>query len=138
MDELNKVKMENEELKNELNRLSAENEELRIDQWRLNNLLEDENTPNPWDLDCITNVFKWSPQFRKLLHYKSQEEFPDVAESWINRLHPDDRQRTLDEFDRHIKDKTGRYPYDVFYQILPKGYNMVKKMLNLCGYTQKA
>jgi len=130
MDELGKLKEENAALKNAMTQLITENEELKIDQWRLHNLLEDENTPNPWDLDCITNVFKWSPQFRKLLNYKSQEEFPDVAESWINRLHPDDRQRTLDEFEKHIGDKTGRCPYDVFYQILPNGYEHGQKDAN--------
>jgi len=127
MDEMERLKKENTALKHKMEQLLAENEELKIDQWRLNNLLEDENTPNPWDLDCITNVFKWSPQFRKLLNFKSQAEFPDVAESWINRLHPDDRQRTLDEFERHIGDKTGKYPYDVYYQILPNGYDHGQK-----------
>jgi len=127
MDELKKLKEEITELKREVDRLAVENEELKVDQWRLNNLLEDENTPNPWDLDCITNVFKWSPQFRRLLNYKTQAEFPDVAESWINRLHPDDKQRTLDEFQKHIKDETGNYPYDVYYQILPNGYEHGQK-----------
>ena len=127
MNELEKLRNENTALKHEVERLAAENEVLKIDQWRLNNLLTDENTPNPWDLDCITNVFKWSPQFRKLLNFKSQAEFPDVAESWINRLHPDDKQRTLDEFQKHIKDETGNYPYDVYYQILPNGYEHGQK-----------
>src|SRR5215471_15593148 len=122
MDELEKLKRENIAQKDKINQLIAENEELKIDRWRLNNLLEDENTPNPWDLDCITNVFKWSPQFRKLLNFNSQEDFPDVAESWVNRLHPYDRQRTLDEFQKHINDKSGKYPYEVYYQILPNGY----------------
>lgn len=120
MEELERLKKENAALK-------AANEELKVDQWRLNNLLEDEHTPCPWDLDCITNVFKWSPQFRKLLNYKSSEEFPDVAESWVNRLHPHDRQRTLDEFEKHISDKSGQYPYDVYYQILPNGYEHGQK-----------
>jgi len=81
MDELEILKNEIATLQHEVDRLLAENEELKIDQWRLKNLLEDENTPNPWDLDCRTNVFKWSPQFRHLLNFKSQAEFPDVAES---------------------------------------------------------
>ena len=127
MDELVKLKNENAALKNEVDRLLAENVGLKIDQWRLNNLLEDENTPNPWDLDCNTNVFRWSPQFRKLLNFKNEEDFPDVAESWSDRLHPDDKQRTLDEFGKHIADKSGKYPYDVFYQILPNGYEHGQK-----------
>jgi len=130
MNELEILKQENVKLKQENERLAAEIEELKLDHWRLNNLMEDENTPSPWDLDCITNVFKWSPQFRKLLNFKSEEDFPDVAESWINRLHPHDRQRTLDEFEKHISDKSGQYPYDVYYQILPNGYEHGQKGAN--------
>jgi len=130
MNELERLIKENAELKQENERLVEEIEKLKLDQWRLNNLMEDENTPSPWDLDCITNVFKWSPQFRKLLNYKSEEDFPNVAESWINRLHPHDRQRTLDEFEKHISDKSGQYPYDVYYQILPNGFEHGQKGAN--------
>ena len=130
MEDLEKLKKKNVALKHEVDRLAAENAELKVDRWRLNNLMDDENTPCPWDLDCVTNVFKWSPQFRKLLNYKNEEDFPDVAESWINRLHPHDRKRTLAEFEKHIADKTGQYPYDVYYQILPNGYEHGQKGAN--------
>ena len=61
MGELDELKIQNSALLEEIEQLRAENEELRVDQWRLMNLLNDENTPCPWDLDCKTNVFKWSP-----------------------------------------------------------------------------
>ena len=31
------------------------------------------------------------------------------------------------EFEKHIKDKSGKYPYDVYYLILPNGYEHGQK-----------
>ncbi|HKX95671.1 MAG TPA: PAS domain-containing protein, partial [Methylibium sp.] len=77
-----------------------------------------------WDLAVVAgdpvnprNAFWWSPQFRRLLGFESEAEFPDVLDSWASRLHPDDKERTMTAFVQHLTDKSGRTPYDVRYRL---------------------
>ena len=36
------------------------------------------------------DVVKWSKEFRKMIGYKDEKDFPDELESWSDLLHPDD------------------------------------------------
>jgi PAS domain S-box-containing protein len=58
----------------------------------------------------------WSPRVRIMLGY-SDEEFPDVLESWTSRLHPEDRDRVFAALTAHMEQ---RIPYDVEYRLLTK------------------
>jgi len=58
----------------------------------------------------------WSPRVREMLGY-SEAEFPDLLESWISRLHPDDRDRVFAALTAHIE---RRVPYDEEYRLLTK------------------
>ena len=58
----------------------------------------------------------WSPRVREMLGY-SQEEFPDVLESWSSRLHPDDISRVYAALAAHIEQ---REPYDIEYRLRTK------------------
>ncbi|MGA6828402.1 PAS domain S-box protein [Nitrospira sp. NS4] len=58
----------------------------------------------------------WSARVREMLGY-SEEEFPDILESWTSRLHPDDRERVLTALAAHLE---RRDPYDVEYRLLAK------------------
>ncbi|XLM21977.1 methyl-accepting chemotaxis protein, partial [Chromobacterium piscinae] len=62
-------------------------------------------------------AFWWSPQFRRLLGFDSEQEFPDVLESWSNRLHPEDKQAVLNAFAAHLSDRSGQTPYDLEYRL---------------------
>ncbi len=62
----------------------------------------------------------WSDEFRRMLGYRGQEDFPDVLESWSDLLHPDDRDRVLKEFNDTISDYTGEKTYDVDYRLLTR------------------
>jgi PAS domain S-box-containing protein len=80
-----------------------------------------------WDMDVVPhdlvnprNRFTWSPEFRRMLGFDSEEEFPDVLESWSGRLHPEDKERTLAAFAKHLGDRTGKTPYDVEYRLMTK------------------
>lgn len=80
-----------------------------------------------WDMGVIAgdpvnpkNPFWWSPQFRKLLGYETVEEFPDVLESWSSRLHPEDKERSLNAFAAHLNDKSGKTPFDIEYRLKMK------------------
>jgi PAS domain S-box-containing protein len=58
----------------------------------------------------------WSPRVKTMLGY-SNDEFPDVLESWTSRLHPDDRERIFAALAAHFE---RRVPYDVEYRLLAK------------------
>lgn len=77
-----------------------------------------------WDMEVVAgdpvnpmNAFWWSNQLRRLLGYETIEEFPDVLDSWLSKVHPEDQQRVLDAFTRHLTDRTGRTPYDIEYRL---------------------
>ena len=59
----------------------------------------------------------WSAEFRRLMGFNSVTEFPDVVQSWSDRLHPDDRAPTFEKFGAHLADRTGRTPYSVAYRL---------------------
>jgi len=58
----------------------------------------------------------WSPRVKSMLGYTDQE-FPDVLESWSSRLHPDDRERVFAAIAAHIE---RRVPYDEEYRLMSK------------------
>ena len=77
-----------------------------------------------WTMDFnergeMTDVF-WSDEFRRMLGYESEEDFPNVLESWSDLLPEDDRERVLKEYNDTISDYTGKKTYDVEYQLLTK------------------
>jgi len=66
------------------------------------------------------NTFIWSDEFRKMLGFTDESDFPNILCSWSNRLHPDDKDRTLAAFAKHLTDPTGRTPYDLEYRLMKK------------------
>jgi hypothetical protein len=74
-----------------------------------------------WDMKIIDledpvnpkNTFIWSGEFRRLLGFTDENDFPDILSSWNSLLHPDDYQRTMDAFAAHINDRSGKTPYDL-------------------------
>ena len=62
------------------------------------------------------NPFWWSQQFRRLLGYRDESDFPNVLNSWSDSLHPEDKQAALDAFSNHVNDYSGRTPFDIEYR----------------------
>ena len=58
----------------------------------------------------------WSLRVKAMLGY-TDEEFPDVLESWTSRLHPEDADRVFAALTAHIDRHD---PYDVEYRLLTK------------------
>ena len=90
-------------------------------------LVNEASNEGLWDMSVIAgdpinpdNKFWWSNQFRKMLGYTDENDFPDVLDSWASRLHPDDRDWVLEAFGSHLNDRTGQIPYDVEYRLLTK------------------
>jgi len=72
------------------------------------------NAANPTD---VNNPFWWSDQFRCLLGFVDETDFPNLLGSWSSRLHPEDAVPTLAAFAAHINDSSGRTAYDVTYRL---------------------
>ncbi len=77
-----------------------------------------------WSMDfdeqgTMVSVF-WSNEFRRMLGYAGEEDFPNVLESWSSLLHPNDREHVLKEYYETIRDYSGRKIYDVEYRLMTK------------------
>jgi PAS domain S-box-containing protein len=68
----------------------------------------------PWNSPRTPMWF--SPRVKSMLGYTAQE-FPDVLESWLSRLHPDDRERVVNAITAHIERHA---TYDEEYRLLAK------------------
>ena len=84
----------------------------KIGLWNMEVVLNDPLNPS--------NTFVWSDEFRRMLGYTDENDFPNLLSSWSGLLHPEDKEATLEAFARHILDKTGKTPYDVEYRLLRK------------------
>ena len=80
-----------------------------------------------WDMDVIggdpvnpNNKFTWSQEFRRMLGFTDERDFPNILSSWSDRLHPEDKERTLGAFAAHLNDHSGRTPYDLKNRIMMK------------------
>ena len=77
-----------------------------------------------WDMEVIAgdpvnpaNTFIWSEEFRTMLGFTDENDFPNILNSWSDRLHPEDKEQTLNAFAKHMLDYSGRTPYDVKYRV---------------------
>ncbi|MCL2665264.1 MAG: transporter substrate-binding domain-containing protein, partial [Defluviitaleaceae bacterium] len=63
-----------------------------------------------------SNEIAWSDEFRKMLGYKNEIDFPNIFGSLITRLHPADVSKIIASFVEHINDAAANAPYDVEYR----------------------
>ena len=77
-----------------------------------------------WSMDFDENAEMvsciWSDVFRNMLGYESEEDFPNMLESWSELLHDEDRDRVLRAYWGAVQDYTGGTAYDVEYRLLTK------------------
>ena len=108
----------NEEVKNKeyldytLKRYEAIDSILAEGSWNMKVIGDDPTNPN--------NEFWWSDRFRHLLGFSNTTDFPNRLNSWADRLHPEDKERTLQAFQAHIMDRSGRTPFDLEYRLKTK------------------
>ena len=109
-----------------LQQLAESNEELETVQTRFD-LIRMATADGTWDMvvnhddpSNPDNPFWWSDQFRRLLGFHDEKDFPNVLASWASRLHPEERDATLAAFGKHLADRCGRTPYDVTYRLANK------------------
>ncbi len=86
----------------------------------VNNGLWDMTVTPGKDFDAPDNPFMWSQDFRHMLLFKDTTDFPNLLNSWADRLHPDHKGPTLDAFSKSLADETGATVYDVEYLLQDK------------------
>lgn len=74
-----------------------------------------------WYFDCdregkITEV-TWSHEFRRMIGYHDIIDFPNVLESWLNLIHPEDRKYVLAQLMAALEDRTDKNRFDVEYRL---------------------
>ena len=91
-----------------------------------------------WDVTIIDNdpvhplnTFSWSDEFRFMLGYSNVIDFPNTADSYFDKLHPEDKEYAFQAIFNHLEDKTGNTPYDVEYRLLCK--NGEYRYFRSCG-----
>jgi PAS domain S-box-containing protein len=80
-----------------------------------------------WDMEIIRddpmnikNLITYSNEFRAILGYTDENDFPDVIGSFNDCLHPDDFQMVTNALTAHIADTTGKTPFNPEYQAKKK------------------
>gem|GEM_PF-596659 len=97
---------------NDIMNYKLTSEAMRIALWEMDVVADDPVNPN--------NKFIWSSEFRHMLGFTDENDFPNVLESWINRLHPDDKEKSVNAFAAHMNDYTGKTPYEIEYRLMHK------------------
>jgi PAS domain S-box-containing protein len=90
------------------------NDALKIALWDLDIQSEDKNPLNP------DNKWTWSQEFRDVLGFSDENDFPNTAEVLVGQIHPEDGERVVTAFTNHIMDYTGKTPYDIEYRLKKK------------------
>jgi len=80
-----------------------------------------------WDMEIIDgdlrnpdNKITWSPEFREMLGFKNEEEFPNALSSLMERIHPEDQELAGHIFDAFISDETRERPFIIECRIKQK------------------
>ncbi|MBO6108345.1 MAG: PAS domain-containing protein [Eubacterium sp.] len=72
-------------------------------------------------IDDPSSPMVYSDQFKKILGYKPHSpEFPDIMQSWITKIHPDDVPGASEAMGKQMADPTGQTVFDMEYRIRHK------------------
>ena len=72
-------------------------------------------------IDDPASPMVYSDQFKKILGYQpGSPEFPDVMQSWITKIHPDDVATASDGIGKQLADVSGNTVFDMEYRMQHK------------------
>ena len=72
-------------------------------------------------IDDVASPMVYSDQFKKILGYApGSPEFPDIMESWITKIHPDDVPGASEAMAKQMADASGQTVFDMEYRIRHK------------------
>lgn len=111
----------NDNLTEQRDVLSEENVELTRAADAVHSILNAGSFVCTYNLQGNTMVgIKYSEAMRKLYGFSSEREFPDVWDSWVNCIVPEDRSYVENSFLTAVKDHTGSTLCDVTYRARQK------------------
>ena len=85
------------------------NDALNIALWDAKVISGDPVNPN--------NKITFSSEFRTMLGFSDESDFPNELYSWSDRLHPEDKEGTFGALMAHLNDQSGKTPFDVEYRL---------------------
>ncbi len=72
-------------------------------------------------IDDPSSPMVFSDQFKKILGFDPHgSDFPDIMQSWITRIHPDDVPAASDAMGKQLSDPSGQTVFDMEYRIKGK------------------
>lgn len=71
-------------------------------------------------IDDPNSPMVFSDRFKEILGYRGSHEFPDIMQSWITRIHPDDVAAASDAIGKQLSDPSGKTVFDMEYRMLHK------------------
>lgn len=77
-------------------------------------VLVNEDAMNP------QSKWTWTNEFRRLLGYSGEHDFPNVVGSWADKLHPEDAAPTFAAFNGALKSRGKGAAYNVIYRLKMK------------------
>jgi len=117
------LKAQLEQSQNDLQQKTREAEENNI---RLS-LLMDASKSGLWTVNVVNAgsenpelSYIFSNQFRNILGFSNEHDFPNELNSWSDKLHPYDKHKAQEAYFRHLLDRSGKTHFDVEYRILKK------------------
>jgi PAS domain S-box-containing protein len=71
-------------------------------------------------IDDINSPMVFSDQFKKILGFTGSYDFPDIMNSWITKIHPDDVASASAAMGKQMSDPSGQTVFDMEYRMLHK------------------
>lgn len=69
------------------------------------------------DITNPENPFWYSEQFRRLLGFRNEQDFPNVANSYSDRIHEQDRDRVMEQVMHYVRAGVHQGPIQMEYRI---------------------
>jgi PAS domain S-box-containing protein len=106
----------------------AKNLSLTQELWRSRfDLVNSSSNNGLWDIELVNGdplnpecEVWWSDKFRALLGYTSERDFPNTMDAWLSKIYPDHKKALTDALLAHLKDASGRTPFDIEFQLLTR------------------
>lgn len=107
--DIHDTKLKEEQNKFILTRFELVNKASQVGLWDMEVIADDPVNPG--------NKFTWTDEFRHMLGYSNEQDFPNIFSSWSDKLHPNDHDKVLRAFADHLNDYSGKTPYSIDYRL---------------------
>lgn len=100
-------KRSGKKLKKEIEEHKKTAQSLKVSEERLHLAMQGSND-GLWDRDLVNNTVYYSERWKSMLGF-TNDEFPNEIKAFEDRIHPDDYQLVMNEFQNHLNKKTSYY-----------------------------